>query len=325
MKAMHGVNLGGWFIPERWMSPSLFAASDTADLYHLLLAGGQEEYSRHLDTWVTEDDFRWLAAHGIEIVRLPVGYWAVNPDEIYPDVSSKLAWAFTMAEKYKIKVLLDFHGLKGSQNGKDHSGQLGGVNAWQYKTENLASLLKMASTYSASSAFWGIELVNEPHVGRNYFALLRWYRQAYKALKSVLPKGKITVFHDGFMPIIFTHALRSSKDYPVMMDMHLYGLPAWFARSDMHYRRFQWLVFNIMIRLSKLGQPVLIGEWSSVLPQRLFDQYPEPEHGKLLAENIARQQTLYSETEAVFYWNYKAEAGGMWNYRSLVEQGVVVL
>lgn len=38
-----GVNLGGWLLLERWMSPSLFAGTDAVDEYTLMQAGCSQE------------------------------------------------------------------------------------------------------------------------------------------------------------------------------------------------------------------------------------------------------------------------------------------
>jgi len=36
--------------------------------------------------------------------------------------AAKIEWAMDLFHKYGIKVLLDVHGVKGSQNGYDNSG-----------------------------------------------------------------------------------------------------------------------------------------------------------------------------------------------------------
>lgn len=140
-----GVNLGGWFIPEKWMSSSLFAGTDAQDLYQLLATPkGERRYLQHMDNWITEDDFRWMKAHGIVRVRLPIGYWALGGDDRYPDVSKYLDWSFAMAEKYQISILLDLHAARGSQNGRNHSGRIGPIDWWRYKDQTLRDLCQLA-------------------------------------------------------------------------------------------------------------------------------------------------------------------------------------
>lgn len=315
-----GVNLGGWFIPEKWMSPDLFDGTDADDLYRLLKTkNGVQRYKTHLKNWITEQDFAWLAEHNVGVVRLPIGYWAAGAAEPYPDVSSTLTWAFLMAEKYNLQILLDLHGLKGSQNGKDHSGQIGETHWKNYQAETIATLVRLAQKFGNSKAFWGIEIMNEPYIKGQYFTLLRFYRTAYRALKAVLPDGVNTVFSDGFLLLLFSGALRASRRHPVVMDIHIYAMPNFLTPNKRIYFLLRRCVYWVLIRLCLLSQPVIIGEWSAVLPQRLFNQTNKEQHRALMAENIAEQQKIYRHATASMYWNYKTKGKGMWNFRSLVE------
>jgi glucan 1,3-beta-glucosidase len=74
-----GVNLGNWLVLEKWMSPELFAGTSAEDEYHLWRALSQEaireRIKTHRDAWVTDRDFHYLAAHGIELIRIPVPYF----------------------------------------------------------------------------------------------------------------------------------------------------------------------------------------------------------------------------------------------------------
>lgn len=328
MKALQGVNLGGWLIPERWLTPSLFADTGTDDLFSLLKTSqGRRRYRQHLGEFITENDFRWLRGHGIELVRLPVGYWALEPTDGYLSNKKQIDWVMSMAEKYGIKVLLDLHAVRGSQNGEMHSGRKGEAR-WQlsrdYQDQTVTLLVRLAERYSTSSAFWGLELVNEPTVGRRYFTLLGFYRRAYRTLTRVLPAGVYTVFHDGFWPLLLSGALRARNDHPVVIDVHLYALPLRTPSIERYLARRRRL-YGAMLWCLARQQPVIVGEWSAVLPQRFFATRPQSEHAGLLRQNITAQQTLYSSTLAHIYWNYKAEGEGMWNFRSLVERGDLVV
>ena len=73
---IRGVNLSGWFIPEPWVTPSLFAATGASNASELQAALGATAYNerirQHLETFITEADFRRIAAIGLNAVRLPV-------------------------------------------------------------------------------------------------------------------------------------------------------------------------------------------------------------------------------------------------------------
>jgi aryl-phospho-beta-D-glucosidase BglC (GH1 family) len=57
---------------------------------------------------------------------LPIGYWAWDVSGGEPYIQGQLAYlnkAVTWAQKYNLKVIVDLHGVPGSQNGFDNSGQ----------------------------------------------------------------------------------------------------------------------------------------------------------------------------------------------------------
>ena len=116
-----GVNLGGWFVLEPWITPSMF--SDWADNQqvkdeHGLCAtlGSQEAYNRlsaHWNSWITQDDFNQIAKVGLNHVRIPIGYWAVSPQQGDPYVQGQLDvldQAVNWADAAGLKVMLDLHG-----------------------------------------------------------------------------------------------------------------------------------------------------------------------------------------------------------------------
>ncbi len=323
-----GVNLGGWIIPEKWMTPTLFDGTEAKDLYGLLKTDeGKKRYALHLENFITERDFQWLAQNNVSLIRVPFGYWALEDIDGYPNTKKQLDWVMQLAESYHLKVLLDFHAAPGSQNGNDHSAKMGEA-MWfskvQYQDDSLAILKAVATRYRDSPALWGIELLNEPKVGmKNYFLLLSFYRNGYSALRKILRPNTKTVFHDGFIPLLMTGALWARKDFPVVIDMHFYNISSRFASSESRYAWWQKRLLGTIIWLSSKVQPVLIGEWAGVLPQRLFDATPKVEHIHLMRRNITRQQAIYSHTIGWMYWNYDVPSGGMYSFHSLVESGSI--
>jgi glucan 1,3-beta-glucosidase len=116
---VRGVNLGGWLVLEPWITPSIFeqAGDSAVDEYTLTSILGKDEalsrLSAHWNSWITEDDFRQIAAAGLNHVRIPVGYWAITPLDGEPYVQGQLSLldqAITWASTYGIKVLIDLHG-----------------------------------------------------------------------------------------------------------------------------------------------------------------------------------------------------------------------
>lgn len=318
-----GINLGGWLILEKWQTPSVFKGTSASDEWELSRTDeGKRRIRQHRKTFITEDDFKWLAAHKVNFVRLPVPYWALVKTDEYVFAGKELEWAMKMAKKYGIKVLLDLHALPGGQNIGDHSGKQGQMDWFDdatYQTQTIAILKNMAQKYRDSPALWGIEIMNEPEVKGHMWQLIRFYRLAYRELRSVLKPGKYTVFHDGFQPLLFTGALWRRRGYPVAIDVHWYAFTYRSRASLTEYKRFSQALRRSLLAILRLWQPVIVGEWSSVLPQRYFDQAPQARHKALLVENITEQRRTYNRALGHTYWNYKAEGDGMWNFRSLVE------
>lgn len=322
-----GVNLGGWLIVEKWLTPSIFAGTEAEDEWSLAQTSeGRKRIRNHRSSFITEADFAWLRQHQVELLRLPVPYWAVIDAVDYESAQAELAWAMSMAEKYEMKVLLDLHAAPGGQNVGDHSGRKGEMNWFddsRYQTQTLDILKKLAHTYRDSPALWGIELLNEPEARGHWWQLVQFYRRAYRELRGIVRPGTYVVFHDGFQPLLFTGSLWARKHYPVAMDVHWYGFPLKRTRQFKTYLKYSGRLRKTMRMILQWWQPIIIGEWSSVLPQRFFDARPQHEHMQLLAANIDMQQHAYQPTLGTMYWNYKAEGEGMWNFRSLIEQGVI--
>lgn len=124
---IRGVNAGSWLVLERWMNPSdvgVFTGLNDSitDEYALCEHLGYEaaalRLKSHWDTWVTESDFEFWASTGLNHVRLPIGYWAldIRPDEAW--VSGSWEYVVKAAEwskKYGLQLAIDLHGAPGSQ------------------------------------------------------------------------------------------------------------------------------------------------------------------------------------------------------------------
>lgn len=145
LKQIRGVNIGGWLVLEPWITPSLFYqflgatekwGADAAkhigmDLYSFCEALGPEEGNRqlrrHWKTWLTEADIKQLYTLNIDSLRVPVGDWMWKPYGPYVNCTDgavdELDRLLKLAGRYGMKVLLDIHGVIGSQNGLDNSGQ----------------------------------------------------------------------------------------------------------------------------------------------------------------------------------------------------------
>lgn len=323
---LRGVNLGGWLVLEKWITPSLFEGLDANDEYTFMQqSGAAEKIEQHRQKFITEKDFKWLAEHGVNAVRIPIGYWVFDGDEPYSATVSYLDWAMKMAKKHGLKVLIDLHAAKGSQNGKDHSGQIGSArwyNNRTYRDETVAVLTRIAKRYKNNSAFWGIEVLNEPKLGLiRYFQLRHFYRKAYVELRGVVRLGTHIVFSDSFMPGLFYGDIKQKKGYPAVMDVHWYQFGK--TRVTRYFKSLAKKSHDIA-RLQRF-QPVIVGEWSGMLSHKTLNGLSKEEQEALQNQHIQRQLQAYGSAQGWFYWTYKTEAGGIWDFRQQVESGSLLL
>lgn len=80
-----GVNVGSWFVLEGWMATTVWTDNGcdqwaSPGLYLLEQCLGnkaKDALERHWSTWITENDFAEMSRRGINVVRIPVGWWTV--------------------------------------------------------------------------------------------------------------------------------------------------------------------------------------------------------------------------------------------------------
>ncbi|KAJ8544059.1 hypothetical protein K7X08_025677 [Anisodus acutangulus] len=110
-----------------------------------------------------------LKRHGINTVRIPVGWWIVsdtNPPAPFIGGSLEvLDNAFSWSQAYNLKCIIDLHAAPDSQNGMEHSASRDGTVNWQTSPEYVSQTLDviefLASRYAVHPALLGIELLNE--------------------------------------------------------------------------------------------------------------------------------------------------------------------
>lgn len=321
---LYGVNLGGWLLLEKWMTPSVFAGTDAVDEYTFMqTTGALAKIREHQREFIREADFAWLHDNGVNAVRIPIGYWAIAGEAPYRSCVGRLDWALKMAEKYQLKVLLCLHGAPGSQNGRDHSGKIGKAewyNEKELRNRTITHLETLALRYRDSPALWGIELLNEPRIGLFQRKLRRFYREGFRALVDILPDHVHVVFHDAFTPRFLSGVL-PARGQAVAMDIHWYHFTSLFAHLPIRW--YFWLLKHRAYTLRQLGmrQPVIVGEWSGVIAGRKLHQYPVTRRQELTRRHMELQLQSYQSASGWFYWSYKTEGGGTWSFRDLVEKG----
>jgi glucan 1,3-beta-glucosidase len=231
---VRGVNLGGWLVSEPFIKPSLYAdwadGKSVKDEYTMCQALGksaaQSRLSAHWNSWITQDDFKQIAAAGLNHVRIPIGYWSVIPNAGDPYVQGAYAVlgnALNWAQSAGLKVIIDLHGAPGSQNGFDNSGHYGAIDWTQGSTvtQTLNVLKKIRDDHAAHPAVAAIELLNEPMgPNLNMDTVRQFYNDGWGNLKG----SKVAVvIHDAFEGVTSWNGYGSGM-WSLMVDTHHYEI-----------------------------------------------------------------------------------------------------
>ena len=262
---IRGVNLGNWLVLEKWMSQELFLGLEAEDesAFYEDLSSEEAKLRLHMHRgyYIQERDFQRIRAMGLNLVRIPVPHFIFGDYEPGVGCIQYLDHAFTWAEKYGLKILIDLHTAPDSQNGFDNGG-LSGVVKWHQKEENIAFELsvleRLAQRYAGHSALYGIELLNEPiskemlrTVGPRYKArhpeqavgseavptdlLKDFYLKGYETVRKYCASEVMVVLHDQFILEQWEDFMLPDRYPGVVLDKHKF-------QSLIHNRRCRRLV-----------------------------------------------------------------------------------
>jgi glucan 1,3-beta-glucosidase len=356
-RKIRGVNLGGWLLLEKWMTPTLFDGLSARDETGFCVELGDKAESRlrkHWDSFITESDFIWIAERGLNCVRIPVGHWIFGPPYPYhpkyegnphPFVTGSLEYldrAFEWAEKHKLSILIDFHAAPGCQNGFDNGGIME-VMDWPSKPEyiefSLDILERLAARYATQKTLHGIEILNEPRWDIPTELLKDFNLKAHARIrKHCKAENTVVVFHDGFRSWTEYEGFMSGPNFEnVVYDIHRYQC---FDRADIdmdiygHIQKSAVLLKQEADAINHgLGHPTYVGEWSLGLDLKVVSLWaPGPynhalEHMDRLQEDVAyraygsAQLMTYEQYLGWFFWSYKTETTPAWCFRDCVNNG----
>lgn len=318
-----GVNLGGWLVLERWITPSLFQGVDARDEYGFCMEQGEqarELLARHRHAFIQESDLDWLSEHGINALRLPVPHWVFGEFAPYIACAEYVDWLLDKAYERNMVVLLDMHSVPGSQNGQDHSGRIGGVE-WLSLTNmglSLAVLRKVAERWGNHPAVLGLELVNEPSRSILHHLLEEFYGQAIGLTRPFLGDKKL-VISDAFRPRDWKETILAQHENTIL-DMHLYQAFDAPRRPDVHIKKAKHEWRELIDDISQT-MPVIVGEWSLGLDPKAFRGLDDFARDKALQAFAMAQMDSFSASEGWFFWTYKTETMPGWSYRDCVKRG----
>jgi glucan 1,3-beta-glucosidase len=322
MTALKGINLGGWLVAERWMTPKLFSGLSAHDEWSLRASDpgeGRERLKRHRETFVTEADIATIAREGFDMVRLPVGYWLWRQADGYLEDSQIVGRLLDWCQTYSLGVIISLHGAPGSQNGWDHSGRIGDIG-WQ-RSENVElsreTVADIVKRYGHHPALIGINPLNEPHDSLPLGTLGSYYLACAKLIREGAHAGVRTIFSDSFRPRAMQQELQRLGLMESILDVHLYQVFDSKYRSltfDEHIGIIQNDWQQLLSDCSAV-QDVMVGEWSAMLDAELFAGLgDETRHGMIRHYYDEQKELFDTASWGWSYWSYKTGGGSVWNW-----------
>ncbi|XP_039833460.1 probable glucan 1,3-beta-glucosidase A isoform X3 [Panicum virgatum] len=285
----------------------------------------------HWNTYIVEDDFKFIASSGLTAVRIPVGWWiASDPDPPAPYVGGSLQAldnAFKWAEKYKLGVIIDLHAAPGSQNPWEHSSSRDGTQEWGTTDANIAQTVQviefLASRYATSPSLFAVELMNEPLAPRATLdSLTRYYRDGYDAVRRHSPAAYVVMSNrlssgNATELLQFAGGLRGA-----VIDVHYYTMFNSMFSNFTVQQNIDFVRTNFSGELAAIttqnGLLTFVGEWVAEwkVPNATKEEYQK---------YAAAQMSVYGQ--ATFGWSYWTvkNANNHWDLEWMIKNGYISL
>lgn len=159
-----------------------------------------------LDHYVTELDVERVAALGLNLIRLPVWYQALETDVegengFVADGWRRLDDIVSWARKHGVYIMLDLHGAPGGQSPWWHQGLENGGFFWETQAcvDKTARLWKALATYFRDEPHIAVyDLLNEPAGAPDRETYGAVHDALYDAIREVDTRHIITL-EDGFL------------------------------------------------------------------------------------------------------------------------------
>ncbi|KAL6644194.1 hypothetical protein ACP70R_015802 [Stipagrostis hirtigluma subsp. patula] len=316
--------------------PSVFAMSSVGEPhgeYQICNGYGTAKAApvmrNHWDTFIVEDDFKFISSNGLTAVRIPVGWWiASDPNPPAPYVGGSLQAldkAFSWAEKFKLGVIIDLHAAPGSQNGAEHSASRDGSVDWGTTDATIAQTVQvidfLASRYARSPSLLAVGLMNEPLAPDvSLDSLLKYYKAGYAAVRKHSPKAYVVM--SSRLSGDSGELLRFAGGLPgAVVDVHYYLFNSSFTNMTAQ-QNIDYIEKNYAADLRGLtrrnGPLSFVGEWVAVwnVPNATKEEY----------QRLAQvQMEVYGQaTFGWAYWTLK-NVNNYWSLEWMIKNGYISL
>ncbi|MDT0300899.1 glycoside hydrolase family 5 protein [Streptomonospora wellingtoniae] len=214
---LRGFGLGGWMNMENFITG--YPANEEAHRRSVRRVLGERRYhlffDRFLEYFFTEEDARYIASLGLNLVRLPINYRHfeddMRPFEIDESGFRHLDRVVDLCARHGIYTIIDLHALPGYQNQHWHSDNpTHRALLWQHKhfQDRTVHLWEaIARRYRGNPWVAGYNPINEP-ADPSEEMIMPFYARLYEAIRAHDPDH-----------VIFLEGNRYSQDF------HIFGEP----------------------------------------------------------------------------------------------------
>ncbi|KAG5541695.1 hypothetical protein RHGRI_021504 [Rhododendron griersonianum] len=273
----------------------------------------------HWNTFITEEDFKFMSRNGINTVRIPVGWWiAKGPTPPAPYVGGSLQLldkAFSWALKHQLKVIVDLHAAPGSQTGSTVSSSRDGFMEWGETEENIQETVAiidfLTARYAKHPSLYAVELLNEPlFPDVSLEKLTNYYRAGYYAVRNHSSTAYVLLSNRlGWNPADPRELLPISTELKgSVIDVHYYHMFMEIFKSMNLKQNVDYLYTNVSTELNQLSTPngplVFVGEWATDWATARFANATKEDYQTF---SKAQLEVYGRATFGWTYWTFKCE------------------
>lgn len=315
----------------------------------------ESRMQKHWSSWITAGDFTEMASHGLNFVRIPIGYWSVSPIDGDPYVQGAYEWlgkAIGWAGDNGIKVLIDLHGAPLSQNGFDNSGHKGPIDWTQGDSikQTHKALNKIRDDHASNPAVAAIELLNEPMgPDLDMNTVKQFYYDGWGDLKNT---DVAITFHDAFEGVDGWNNFGGGM-WNLMLDTHHYEV---FDSSSLEMSAQDHISTACQFgdQMASTGKWTIAGEWCGAMTDcakwlngrgigaRYDGSYEgsyyigscdgyatgtvdglSSEAKQNIGSFIQAQMVAFEKATGWIFWTWRTEGAPEWDFQALAKAGVI--
>ena len=207
---LKGISLGNWLMPEGYMFKFEVAKSPRLiyGAFDRLLGAERAAafWTTYRDTYIGEDDIRFIRSVGFNMVRIPLHYrlFMTDEGEIAGEGWALLDRVVGWARAAGLYVVIDLHAAPGGQTGINHDDGPGyPLMFYVPRHRELTTKLwqAIAKRYAGNPAILGYDILNEPIAPYHDVATLNprlepFYKKVTEAIRGV-DRGRIVFLAGG--------------------------------------------------------------------------------------------------------------------------------